>query len=281
MIRFRRQWWLRPLAVTLCGGVMSCVASESPPVDQHRRAVVEEDAASSFEEGRRADGRRRALLLFAEGQQQAVLEALRRHGGRLLIRFDEPAVIALVSDSAAAQMGRELDLSVWAGPVEEPASLAQAPAATGYWNRLNGVSVEGPGAAVAPGRASRDRTSRPPRPALGEVVAMPPALDAQARQTLRRFLDCLGGRADQDAERCLGDLLDAGTRASQGAQLEREIAVAAERAIDPGHYAFELLAWDGRTARYGVQRQGRPTGTIDVRRQDEGSEGWVISFIDP
>jgi len=150
------------------------------------------DEASGPEAPDRADGRALALLIFDEGLRDDARRAVTARGGRVLVAFDEPALVVRFPVGAPYALEQELPgVALSTGPIDDVSLAASAPRAVGFWNRRHGV--DGPLAQTAPaGPMARPVGHALSRRPLGPEQELAPELDRRARDHLRGFLECLG-----------------------------------------------------------------------------------------
>lgn len=259
----------RVAVVVVGAGLLAC-AGDRRSEGLREAPLVEVDGgggpSAPAAEPRPAEGPVQLLVVAPEGTAEPLRAAVEAASGRVLAVFDEPALVVRVPASGLGALEAALPAGAVAapGPVLEPALVAAAPGATGFWNRRHGV--RGPAASGVPGRrAAPDRRPAPPPP-LGPPVELAPEREARCREVLRGFLRCLAGT---DAVPCLDRFVDPAERAAMAPLLEREAAVAESHAVDPDAYGFALEGFDGRQARFRVLRDGHPTGTLRVALDGE------------
>lgn len=218
----------------------------------------------------------RALVVFPASTRAEVAAAVRARGGRVLVTYDSPAAVIQIPPSQVDDLAGDLPNAVVAtGPVEDPDLAAVAPEPIAFWNRQHGAGDGGrdvPGAAREPAPAGH----RPEEPPLGPARNLPPELEAGAQATLRRLVRCLAGPPGEAG--CLENLVDPEVREELLPQLEREAESARRHNIDPDDYSFVLQGYDGSAARFEMQRDGHPTGTVRLVRREST---WLVSFVDP
>jgi hypothetical protein len=259
-------------AAASAAGAVALVACDAGPAPAAPEGPGARAAASATDESERA------VVVFHGRPRAEVEAALAQVDGRLLATFDEPAAVVRLTQAQAAALEALLPGVVVArGPIEDAATAEIAPAAVGFWNRRHGVA--GPRVATGPvGAALAPAPAAPARPApLGPPAAMSTEAAAAAERTLRAFVDCLAA-GDPHAP-CFDGLFTPAARAEVEPLLSREARAAGRFEVDAADFGFVRVAYDGVRARYEMQRQGRPTATIDL--ETGGGAAWTVASIDP